>query len=251
MLVDTHCHLYKEYYDSLTDVLKEASLNQVSKFIVAGCDQKSNEEVLELLKSQDSIYGCLGIHPESVTTYQDKDLLFLEEHLKDVRVVAVGEIGLDYHFDKEHKEQQKELFEKQLVLAEKYSLPVVVHSRDATKDTIEILKKFPKVKGVIHSFSGSLEVAEIYIKMGYKLGINGVATFKNSHLKEILPTIFPDIVLETDSPYLTPHPYRGNKNSPKNILLIADFICEYLNISKNQLEKVTNENVRAVFDILV
>ena len=121
MLVDTHCHLYKEYYDSLTDVLKEASLNQVSKFIVAGCDQKSNEEVLELLKSQDSIYGCLGIHPESVTTYQDKDLLFLEEHLKDVRVVAVGEIGLDYHFDKEHKEQQKELFEKQLVLAEKYS----------------------------------------------------------------------------------------------------------------------------------
>lgn len=251
MLVDTHCHLYKEYYDSLTDVLKEASLNQVSKFIVAGCDQKSNEEVLKLLKSQDSIYGCLGIHPESVTTYQDKDLLFLEEHLKDVRVVAVGEIGLDYHFDKEHKEQQKELFEKQLVLAEKYSLPVVVHSRDATKDTIEILKKFPKVKGVIHSFSGSLEVAEIYIKMGYKLGINGVVTFKNSHLKEILPTIFPYIVLETDSPYLTPHPYRGNKNSPKNILLIADFICEYLNISKNQLEKVTNENVRAVFDILV
>ena len=114
------------------------------------------------------------------------------------------------------QEQQKELFEKQLVLAEKYSLPVVVHSRDATKDTIEILKKFPKVKGVIHSFSGSLEVAEIYIKMGYKLGINGVVTFKNSHLKEILPTIFPYIVLETDSPYLTPHPYRGNKNSPKN-----------------------------------
>ena len=251
MLVDTHCHLYKEYYDSLTEVFKESFLNHVSKFIVAGCDQKSNEEVLTLVKNQDSVYGCLGIHPEFVTTYQEEDLLFLEKHLQDSKIVAIGEIGLDYHYDKDSKEQQKELFEKQLILAEKYSLPVVIHSREATKDTIEILQKFPKVKGIIHSFSGSLEVAEIYIKMGYKLGINGVVTFKNSHLKELLPSIFPHIVLETDSPYLTPHPYRGTKNSPKNILLIADFICEYLNISKSQLEKVTNENVRTVFDILV
>ena len=251
MLVDTHCHLYKEYYDSFTEVFEESSLNHVSKFIVAGCDQKSNEEVLSLVKNQDSVYGCLGIHPEFVTTYQEEDLLFLEKHLQDSKIVAIGEIGLDYHYDKDSKEQQKELFEKQLILAEKYSLPVVIHSREATKDTIEILQKFPKVKGVIHSFSGSLEVAQMYIKMGYKLGINGVVTFKNSHLKELLPTIVEYIVLETDSPYLTPHPFRGTKNSPKNIKIIADFICDYLQISMDKLVGITNRNIKAIFDISI
>ena len=250
MLVDTHCHLYKEYYDSLDNVFLESQKNEVSLFIVSGCDSKSNQEVLELANKYPNIYCSIGIHPEYTVSYTEEDLKFLESCLRQSKVVAIGEIGLDYHYSKENKELQKELFEKQLMVASKYSLPVVIHSRDATEDTLTILKKYPEVKGVIHSFSGSLEVAQMYIKMGYKLGINGVVTFKNSHLKEILPEIVSHIVLETDSPYLTPHPYRGTTNEPKYIDLIADFICEELHISKSQLEKITNRNISTIFDIL-
>ena len=169
---------------------------------------------------------------------------------KFFKVVGIGEIGLDYHYDKDSKtkERQQWLFKKQLDLACRYNLPIVVHSRDATKDTYDILKEY-NLKGSIHCFSGSLETAHIYVKMGYKLGINGVVTFKNSHLKEILPEIVSNIILETDSPYLTPHPYRGTQNEPKYIALIADFICEELDISKSQLEKITNQNISTIFDI--
>ena len=251
MLIDTHCHLYKEYYDSIEDVLLESQKNEVSSFIVSGCDTKSNQEALEIVKKYPNVYCSIGIHPEYVDSYTNEDLRFLESCLCESKVVAIGEIGLDYHYSKENKELQKELFEKQLMLASKYSLPVVIHSRDAIEDTITILKKFPELKGVIHSFSGSLEVAQIYIKMGYKLGINGVVTFKNSHLKELLPTIKDSIVLETDSPYLTPHPFRGTKNSPKNIKIIAEFICDYLGISMNELVGITNQNIKAIFDISI
>lgn len=251
MLVDTHCHLYKEYYDSLDNVFLESQENEVSLFIVSGCDSKSNQEVLELANKYPNIYCSIGIHPEYTDSYTEEDLKFLESCLRQSKVVAIGEIGLDYHYSKENKELQKELFEKQLMLASKYSLPVVIHSRDATEDTLTILKKYPEVKGVIHSFSGSLEVAQMYIKMGYKLGINGVVTFKNSHLKELLPTIVEYIVLETDSPYLTPHPFRGTKNSPKNVKIIADFICDYLQIPMDKLVRITNENVEAIFDISI
>lgn len=165
----------------------------------------------------------------------------------DERIIGIGEIGLDYHYSNENKKQQKELFRKQLEYAEKYQLPVVVHSREATQDTIDLLKDY-KVKGIIHSFSGSLEVANIYIKMGFKLGINGVVTFKNSKLKEILPMIKNHIVLETDSPFLTPHPYRGTKNSPKYIRNIAEFIAQELQISIAELEEITNSNIRSIFD---
>lgn len=249
MFVDTHCHLYNEYYSSIEEEITASKKLGIGTFIVAGCDRKSNAEVMELIQKYPEIYGTLGIHPEFVHDYREEDLKFLEENLKNSKIVAIGEIGLDYHYEKESKEEQKNLFTYQLEIAKRNHLPVVIHSREATEDTITILKQYPEVKGVIHSFSGSLEVANVYIKMGYKLGINGVVTFKNSHLKELLPSILSSIILETDSPYLTPHPHRGEKNSPQNISLIADFICEYLKISKEQLLKITNENVKSVFDI--
>lgn len=250
MFVDTHCHLYKEYYDDILEIIKEAEKDNVNYFIVDGCDDKSNKEVLNLVKFS-NIYGTLGIHPENVEKYRNEDLVFLEENLTNKKIIAIGEIGLDYHYSKDNKEQQKELFRKQLELAQKYKMPVVIHSRDATEDTINILKEFPLVKGVIHSFSGSLETALIYIKMGYKLGINGVVTFKNCNLKDILKNIINSIILETDSPYLTPHPYRGTKNAPKYIKNIALFICENTDLSINELAKITNDNVRSVFDIQI
>ncbi len=248
MFCDTHCHLFKEYYEDINSVLKTASLNQVSRMINAGCDAKSNQEVLETLK-YNGVYGALGIHPEDVLNYKEEDIKFIEENLKCKKVVAIGEIGLDYHYGKENREEQIKLFECQLALAEKYHMPVVVHSREATEDTIELLKKY-NVKGVIHSFSGSLEIANIYIKMGFLLGINGVITFKNCHLKDVINKIdVHNLVLETDSPYLTPVPYRGEKNDPSRILTIAEFVSQIKGISLEELALITNENIKRTFDI--
>lgn len=248
-LWDTHCHLYQEYYENIANVVKESLENNVTHFIVSGCDSKSNMEAMYFISKYDNSFATVGIHPEEASHYQEKDLVLLEKFLEESKVIGIGEIGLDYHFVKDNKEEQKKLFEYQLSLAKKYHLPVVIHSRDATEDTINILKKY-HVKGIIHSFSGSLETAKIYIKLGFYLGINGVVTFKNSNLKNILSEIFPFIVLETDSPYLTPHPYRGQKNHPKYIRNIAEFIASELNIEMSQVVKVTNENVLSVFDKL-
>lgn len=246
-LWDTHCHLFFEYYDDLDQVIKEAFENDVIGFIVSGCDAKSNLEVLKVVDTYSSCYGVVGIHPEEADCYCHDDLSLLKQYTQNSKILGIGEIGLDYHYTKENKEKQIALFEAQLRLAEEMNLPVVIHSRDATEDTINVLKKY-HVRGIIHSFSGSLEVAKIYIQMGFKLGINGVVTFKNSKLKNILPDIFDSIVLETDSPYLTPHPFRGTQNAPRYIRNIAEFIATELNISIRQVEKVTNENRRLIFD---
>lgn len=248
MFTDTHCHIFSEYYENIDEILKQANNVGITRVINNGCDHKSNKEVLELIKKYPNMYGAIGIHPEVVDTYQKSDLEFLENHLKEKKIVAIGEIGLDYYYTKENKEAQIKLFESQVKLAEKYHMPVIIHSREATEDTINILKKY-KVTGVIHSFSGSLETAKIYIKMGFLLGINGVITFKNAKLKEVLKEIeLKHIVFETDSPYLTPEPYRGTKNEPARVSNIVDFVCKIKEIDKSQASIITNENIRRTFD---
>lgn len=248
MFTDSHCHIYNEYYEDIQNILQKANSLSVSRFFVSGCSTTSNSEVLSLLKYP-NVYGCLGLHPEETDNCNEEDFSFLESNLTQKKIIAIGEIGLDYHYTKENKEAQKQLFIRQLELAQKYSLPVVIHSREATQDTIDILKQFPLVKGVIHSFSGSLETALIYINMGYKLGINGVVTFKNSHLKDIIPSFISSIILETDSPFLTPHPYRGTKNDPSYIRNIAEFISNISGISLEELSKITNANIYEIFKI--
>jgi len=249
MFTDTHCHIFKEYYEEIDEVLNKADNMYISRVINNGCDHKSNLEVLNLIEKYPSMYGALGIHPEVVETYQESEIKFIEDNLSNKKIVAIGEIGLDYHYTKENKEAQIKLFETQLKLAEKYHMPVIIHSREATEDTINTLKKF-KVTGVIHSFSGSLETANIYIKMGFLLGINGVITFKNSKLKDVIKELdLKNIILETDSPYLSPVPYRGEKNEPANISLIANFISDLKDISLSQLSIITNQNIKRIFDI--
>ena len=244
--VDTHAHLYNEYYEDVESVVDNSLVNNINYIINNGCDQKTNEEVLKTL-SNPHIYGAIGIHPENVLNYKKEDLDFIEKNLHNEKVIAIGEIGLDYYYDKSTKDKQIELFEQQLKLAEKYNMPVIVHSREATQDTIDILKKY-KVKGTIHSFSGSLEVAKIYINMGFILGINGVLTFKNSNVKDVIKELPLDsIILETDAPYLTPHPYRGQRNEPKYILNIAEFISELKNISLEDLSTITNDNIKKTY----
>lgn len=249
MFTDTHCHISKEYYDDIKSVLDNAKSYGIDRVINNGCDKLSNDEVLELTSIYPSMYGAIGIHPEFVDTYTEEDLKNLENNLSNNKIIAIGEIGLDYHYTKDNKVRQIELFEIQLKLAETYNLPVIVHSREATEDTINSLKKY-KVTGVIHSFSGSYETANIYIKMGFLLGINGVITFKNSKLKEVISKLdLKNIVLETDSPYLTPEPNRGKKNEPAHVSDIASFICDLKDITKNELSIITNENIKRIFDI--
>ena len=250
MFTDTHCHFEPDYYDDYDTIIQNAMDNNVNRLIVSGCAKLGNDESIKLSSSHDNIFSTVGFHPDQASIYSDEDLYNLKnEIIKNNKIIGIGEIGLDYHYDGFDKDKQKELFEKQLKLAKDVNKPVVIHSRDATQDTIDILSKY-NLKGVIHSFSGSYEVAQIYIKMGFKLGINGVVTFKNSNLKDTLKKLSPDnIVLETDSPYLTPHPFRGEKNESKNIYVIAEFIADLYGISLEKLSEITNKNINEIFDI--
>lgn len=248
MFVDTHCHLSKEDYDNIDREIEEDKAAKVFKKIVSGCSKKTIEEALLLKDKYDIVYVTIGYHPEYASTVTIEDLDYLKSLLKEKKIVGIGEIGLDYHYGKENIDKQKWLFEKQLEIAEEFNLPVVIHSRDATKDTIDILKKY-KVKGIIHCFSGSLEIANIYIKMGFLLGIGGVLTFKNSKLKEVVKEISLDsIVLETDSPYLTPVPFRGKQNSSKYLYYIAEFIADIKNIGIKEVAETTSKNAESLFD---
>jgi len=249
MFTDSHCHIYDEYYENIEEIITLAKDNKVNRFINNGCDSKTNIEVIDKIAKYENMYGAIGIHPEYVDTYTVEDINFIKDNLNNNKIIAIGEIGLDYYYTKENKEKQKELFEKQLKLAEDNNIPVIIHSRDATLDTINTLKKY-KVRGLIHSFSGSLETAKEYIKMGYLIGINGVITFKNANIKDVIKEIpLEYLVLETDSPYLTPVPYRGKQNNPAHIIDIAKFVCDLKNISLEELAKITNDNLKRIFKI--
>lgn len=249
MFIDTHCHLSREDYDDIDLVIKENREAGIKKIIISGCSKDWIDESLELSKKYEDVFVTLGYHPSEVEMVDDLLLDDLRNKLKSNKVVGLGEIGLDYYYGRDNKKQQLELFEKQLKIAEDMGLVVVIHSRDATEDTINCLKKY-KVKGVIHCFSGSVETAKIYVSMGYKLGIGGVVTFKNSNLYKVVEEIGIDnIVLETDSPYLAPVPFRGLKNSSKYIPIIAERVAEILNISVEKVRDITSNNACCLFDL--
>jgi len=245
-LTDSHTHLFREYFDDIDKVLDNARLNHVERVIVNADNLKTSIEVLELI-NKPFVYGAIGIHPEYADSYTLGDLKFIENNLDKEKIVAIGEIGLDYHFDYD-KEKQIKLFRYQLDLAEKHHLPVIIHARDSLEDVINILKDY-HVKGVVHSFEGSIDDAKKLKKLGFCFGINGIVTFKNSNLKDVVRKILYDIVLETDSPYLAPVPYRGMKNDSSKILDIAKFISSDNNISLEMLSQITEENVKKIFDI--
>lgn len=248
MYIDTHCHLSREDYDDIDKVIEENKNANIDKIVVSGCSRESIEEVMDLKDRYDMVYVTIGYHPEYADTVTESDLDYLKSLLGEKKVVGIGEIGLDYHYTKENKDKQIWLFEEQLKIANAFNLPVVIHSRDATMDTINILKKY-KVKGIIHCFSGSLETAKIYISMGFLLGIGGVVTFKNSKLKDVVKEVPSEsIVLETDSPYLAPVPFRGKINSSKYLEYIANFIAEIKNISVEELAEITSRNASSLFD---
>lgn len=245
MFCDTHCHVLSEYYDDIDEILKDAKEAGVSRVINAACNLESSKEVMALVKKYPEMYGVVGLHPENIE--EDFDYTIFDN--LDKKIVGIGEIGLDYHYTKDNKDKQIEVFERQLDIAEKLNLPVVIHSREAAGDTLEILKRHHNF-GVIHSFSGSLEMAREYIKLGFVLGINGVVTFKNCNLKDTLKNIdMNSIVLETDSPYLTPVPFRGTQNNPGKMMNTARFVADIYGVSLSGLAEITNQNIKRIFDI--
>lgn len=249
MFIDTHCHLSKDDYEDLDKVIKDAEDNNVKYLIVSGFDRKSIKETVEIANTYENVYLSLGYHPSEADITTEEDLNNLEEIIKsNKKVLAVGEIGLDYHWVKDNKEKQINLFKKQIELAKKYNLPLVIHSRDAFQDTYDILKE-ANYKGVIHCFSGNKENAKMYTDIGFYLGIGGVITFKNANLKETILDIPRDkILLETDAPYLAPTPHRGEKNESKYIPIIAQEIANLLNISIEDVANITTQNASKMFN---
>ena len=246
MLIDTHCHLEKKEYDDLDSIIK----NMDGYMIASGYNDLSNLEVIELVNKYDNVYGVIGLHPEEVDNVTKDSFKIIEDNINNPKILGIGEIGLDYYYVKENKIKQIDLFKKQIEVAEKYNKPIVVHSRDAAQDTYNILKDV-KVKCDIHCFSYSYEMACEFVKLGFRLGIGGVLTFKNSkNLKEIVEKLDIDnFLLETDSPYLSPVPLRGKKNIPSNCLYVAQKIAEIKGMDVNVVINKLNINAIEQFDL--
>ncbi len=250
MFIDTHMHIGDDFGVQPDLYVKNASDAQVEVLIASFCEKDDIMLSTKFVEKYKNLYACIGYHPEVSNKIVEKDYEILEEMVKNnPKIVAIGEIGLDYYWNKDNKDKQREVFCKQLEIAEKLKLPVVIHSRDSINETYEILKKY-KVSGVIHCFSGSLEMAKKFISLGFLLGIGGVVTFKNSKLFEVIEKLeLTNIVLETDSPYLTPEPNRGKTNESSNIFYIAQKIAKIKNISLENVAKITTENAIRTFDL--
>jgi len=246
-LIDTHCHI--SLIDDIDMYLMDAERNNVKKIIISGCDKKSIRDGLEIIKRYDNIYMTIGYHPDEVDNLKEEDIQELENIIENNnKIIGIGEIGLDYYHNDDNKDIQKKYFIKQINLAIKLNLPIIVHTRDAIQDTYDILKEYD-VKGILHCYSGSLEMAKLFIDKNFYLGIGGVLTFKNSHLKEVISEIpLENLVLETDSPYLSPEPYRGKKNSSKNIKIIAEKLSKIKNVSLEEITNITTNNANVIFD---
>ncbi len=250
-IFDTHAHYddsrFDEDRDELLCSLKEKG---VSHIVNCGCDLKSSITTLELAGKYDFIYAAVGVHAHEAEETTESDLAEIEELYQKEKVVAVGEIGLDYHYDFSPRERQLEVFERQLALANKLSLPVIIHDREAHEDTMNLLKKY-RPKGVVHCFSGSAEMAKEIVKLGMYIGIGGAVTFKNAkkpvEVVEYLP--LDRLLLETDAPYMTPVPFRGQRCDSAHIAYTAEKIAEIKAIGVQELINICNENAKILFNV--
>lgn len=255
MIFDTHAHYDDEQFDDDREfLLGNMKENGIGTIVNNAADLKSVTSSLELSHKYDFIYAAVGVHPENVSELDDDKLEWLRLKSRDPKVLAIGEIGLDYHYpDNPNKDIQIMWFKRQLKLAKEQSLPVVVHSRDAAADTMEIMKEAYK-EGIIadiHCYSYSPEQALEYVKMGFYIGVGGVVTFKNGKkLKETVEKIpIENILLETDCPYLAPEPNRGQRNSSLNLTFVADMIAKIKGITQKEVEDITTKNARRFYRI--
>ncbi len=260
-MIDTHCHIDDpQYAEELASFLADQQAHGVEAMLVPGVDATSVKDVLTVCDQYPHyLFPALGLHPENVKEDWQEQLKILKTAVDkrmcqlsttNCQLIAIGEIGLDYHWDITFKEQQHEALREQMRWAQQYNLPVMIHSRDATEDTLKILREFPTVKGVMHCFSGSHEVAKQVVEMGYYLGIGGVLTFKNCKLAEHLQGIPLDrLILETDAPYMAPVPHRGKRNESRWMWYVVERLAQLYDCTPEYINELTTANAKALFVI--
>jgi TatD DNase family protein len=254
MLFDTHAHLNAEQFEEdLSEVIERAQEVGIENIVIVGFDRPTITRAMELVEQYDFMYASIGWHPVDAIDMTDEDLVWIEELTKHPKVVAIGEMGLDYHWDKSPKDIQKEVFRKQIQLAKKVKLPIVIHNREATMDIVEILREegASEVGGIMHCFSGSVEVAQECIQMNFYISLGGPVTFKNARKpKEVAEAVpLERLLIETDCPYLAPHPYRGKRNEPSYVKLVAEQIAEIKGITYEEVAEKTTANAKKLFGI--
>lgn len=250
MIFDTHAHYDDEQFDKdRYSLIEEMHENGVSNIINIGCDIPSSQASIDLAKKYDFIYAAVGVHPTECGEMTEKDIEILRDYAKYTKVVAIGEIGLDYYWDNVDREIQKKWFRRQLDLAYSLDLPVVIHSRDAVQDTYDIIKESNVRKGVIHAFSATKEFAKLYTDMGFYIGVGGVVTYKNARklVEAVEITDMDRILVETDSPYLSPVPLRGHRNNSQNIKYVAEKIGDIKQISGEKVLEISRKNAFVLF----
>ncbi len=252
MLFDTHAHLDDEQFDEeREELLKSICESGVSPVLLPASDMASSRKICKICKEHAWLYGAVGVHPGEADSFREENLAELAGLTKEKGIVAIGEIGLDYHYDEPSREIQQAVFRAQLSLAKELDLPVVVHDREAHADCLNIIKEFPGIRAEYHCFSGSLEYANELIKLGFYLSFNGTLTFKNAKTAPIVAAAMPKerVLIETDSPYLAPVPYRGKRNDPRLIYLVAEKLAELWDMSPSEVAEITARNGKEFFGI--
>lgn len=254
MIFESHAHYEDERFnEDRKELLKSFSENGIGYVVNVASSLETVDKTMELIKEYDFMYGSVGVHPEECALLKESDIERFKELSKDPKVVAIGEIGLDYYWNEPEPEIQKKWFIRQLELAKEVKLPVIIHSRDAAKDTLDIMKKHhaEEVGGVVHCFSYSVEMAQEFIKMGFYIGVGGVVTFKNGKkLKEVVEQIpLERILIETDCPYMAPVPHRGKRNSSLYLPYIVEEIARIKNVSCETVIEVTEANAKRMYQI--
>ncbi len=254
MFIDTHVHLNADQYEEdLQEVIDRALEAKVERMVVIGFDRKTIERTMQLIEQYDFVYGVIGWHPVDAIDCTQQDLEWIEELASHPKIVGIGETGLDYYWDKSPKDVQQELFRKQIQLAQKINLPIIIHNRDATGDVVQILREenAASVGGVMHCFSGSVETARECIGMNFMISLGGPVTFKNARLpKEVATEIaLEHLMIETDAPYLAPHPHRGKRNEPAFVPLVAEEIARLKGLTIEEIAQATTANAKKFFGI--
>jgi len=255
MFIDSHAHLDDERFDGDRELLiSSLKDNKIDIVLNIGADLKTSKASVKLAQEYDNIFAVVGVHPHDAKDVDENYIEQLRELAKEEKVVAIGEIGLDFYYDNSPRDIQRKIFLEQINLAKELNLPIVIHTRDAAQETFDILKEAANegnIKGVMHCYSGSVEMALEYIKLGFYISIGGPVTFKKSRVsKEVAATIpLEKLLIETDSPYLTPEPYRGKRNEPMFVKYTAETIAEVRGISVEELGEVTSRNVKELFGI--
>ncbi len=254
MFIDSHVHLNADQYDEdLQEVIDRALEAKVEKMVVIGFDRKTIERTMQLIEQYDFVYGVIGWHPVDAIDCTQEDLEWIEKLASHPKIVGIGETGLDYYWDKSPKDVQQALFRKQIHLAQKIGLPIIIHNRDATGDVVRILREenAASVGGVMHCFSGSVETARECIAMNFMISLGGPVTFKNARLPKEVATEIPleHLMIETDAPYLAPHPHRGKRNEPAFVPLVAEEIARLKGLTIEEIGQATTDNAKKFFGI--